>query len=330
MLQLKNNTPFSAAIALFPNEQGIETLYTIVKASFHIGQKWTLLDEQAQPQQEDIFWGDPTESSLRLPSDYHPGKAATDVIMIGQACAQEQRPVRQLNVDLSIGTIRKAVRVFGNRVWDRGLISSPDVFTTMPIVYERAFGGLDILDGQVRAAELRNPVGVGFAGKRGSDDMDNSPLPNVECPRHLIQSLKDNPVPAGFAAIASNWQPRVTYAGTYDEAWTQNRAPYLPLDYNQRFMNSAHPELIYPGFLKGGEPVRISGMHPSGELSFTLPNVVLHSKIEVGNQVEPGNFIMESVIIEPNQLRLSMVWKSAFVCGMKARKINQVSVGMQR
>ena len=83
MLQLKNNTPFSAAIALFPNEQGIETLYTIVKASFRIGQQWTLMDEQAPPQQEDIFWGEPGESSLRLPSDYHPGKAATDVIMIG-------------------------------------------------------------------------------------------------------------------------------------------------------------------------------------------------------------------------------------------------------
>ncbi|ARU26527.1 DUF2169 domain-containing protein [Cellvibrio sp. PSBB006] len=330
MLQLKNNTPFSAAIALFPNEQGIETLYTIVKASFRIGQQWTLMDEQAPPQQEDIFWGEPGESSLRLPSDYHPGKAATDVIMIGQACAQEQKPVRQLDVGLSVGSIGKTVRVFGDRFWDRGLISSPDVFMVMPVIYERAFGGKDILEGQVRAAELRNPVGVGFQGKRDSADMESSPLPNVECPRQLIQSLKDNPAPAGFAPIASNWHSRVAYAGTYDEAWSQNRAPYLPLDYDKRFMNSAHPDLIYPGFLQGGEPVRIFGMHPSGELTFNLPNLVLRNKIEVANQVEEGNFMMESVIIEPNQLQLSMVWKSAFICGRNARKINQVSVGMQR
>lgn len=330
MLQLQNNTPFSAAIALFANEEGIETLYTIVKASFRIGQQWTLMDEQAAPLQEDIYRGEPGESSLWLPSDYHPGKAATDVMVLGDACAKEQRPVRQLDVSLSLGTISKTIRIFGDRVWRNGVMSPPTAFTVMPVIYERAFGGKDIFEGQTRATELRNPVGVSFSGKRSIADMENSPLPNIESPEFLIQSPKDNPAPAGFAPVAPNWYPRIDYAGTYDEAWSQSRAPYLPLDYSQRFMNSAHPELVYPGFLKGGESVRISGMHPSGELHFNLPNVILHNKIVVENRVEMSNFKMESVIIEPNQLKLSIVWKSAFVCGMRARKINQVSVGMQR
>ena len=37
MLQLKNNTPFQSSIFVFPNEQGIDTLYVVVKATFAVG-----------------------------------------------------------------------------------------------------------------------------------------------------------------------------------------------------------------------------------------------------------------------------------------------------
>ena len=99
MLQLKNNTPFSAAFTLFPNEQGVDTLYSIVKATFKIGQQWTLVEKQLEPQKEDIFWGEPGKSSLCLASDYHTGKATSDIIMTGAACAPEKQQVRQMGVN---------------------------------------------------------------------------------------------------------------------------------------------------------------------------------------------------------------------------------------
>lgn len=330
MLQLKNNTPFAAAIALFPNEQGVDTLYTMVKASFRIGQQWTLVEEQLPPQQEDVHWGEPGTSSLRYASDYHTGKSATDIVLQGFACAPQQQAVRQLDVKLAVGSRTKNIRVFGDRFWDNGNITTPEPFTTMPLVYERAFGGMDIVDGLVRSAEARNPVGLGFCGKKKGADLDRFALPNLESPHELITSITDTPAPTCFGPIAASWQPRLSYAGTYDERWQQNRAPFLPDDYNPRFMNSAHPDLIYPAFMQGGEPISITGMHPAGDLNFTLPSIVLRNRVELGNQVVKGEFMLESVILEPNQLQLSMVWRSAFVCDKKAQKIDHIVVNMLR
>lgn len=330
MLQLKNNTPFAASIALFPNERGIDTLYTMVKASFNIGKQWTLLEKQVEPQKEDVYWGEPEASSLRQASDYHTGKAATDIVMIGSACVPDGQLARQMNVDLMLGNIAKTIRVIGNRVWDDGRISAPEPFSEMPLVFERAFGGRDLIDGQLRGAEARNPIGTGFAGKRKAAEMNGVALPNLECPEHLIQDIQDAPIPMCFAPVAPSWQPRINYAGTYDEQWQTQRAPYLPDDYSPRFMNCAPPDLICSEFLSGGEPVRITGMHPSGELNFNLPQVKLRNKVSVAGKENVGEFVLESVILNPNELQLALVWRSAFVCGKKAAQLEQISVSLMR
>lgn len=330
MLQLKNNTPFSAAMAMFPNEQGVDTLYTIVKATFNIGQQWTLPDEQLEPQKEDVYWGKPAESSVRFSSDYHTGKASTDIIMTGMACSREQQLVRQMDVSLSVGNLNKTIRVFGDRRWDQGRISSPEAFASIPLIYERAFGGKDVVDGQNRAMEGRNPVGRGFAGHKKESEINGMFLPNIESPHDLIQHYQDAPVPQGFAPIASSWYPRAHYAGTYDERWQKNRAPYLPEDYNQKFMNVSHPDLIASGFLKGGEPVKISGMHPLGELAFNLPVLNLVNKVLIGGKEIASAFLLETVHLDPNQLQISLVFRSSFVCDKKALKITQIAVSMLR
>lgn len=330
MLQLKNTTPFAAAIALFPNEQGVDTLYTITKATFQIGKHWTLLEEQAEPCKEDIYWGEPGLSSLRQASDYHTGKSGTDLVVIGSAYAPQEALVSQLDVSVQLGAYGKAIRVFGNRVWDRGRVSSAEPFTSMPLVYERAFGGVDVADGQLRAAELRNPVGMGFAGKKSYAEVNGSYLPNLECPRKLIQDYRDTPPPACFAPIAPNWQPRISYAGTYDDYWKQHRAPFLPEDYRPRFMNVAHPDLVCTEFLKGGEPVRITGMHPNGDLAFNLPSVNLLSKAQVAGREVCAAFDLETVLIDTLFMRLTILWRSAITCNKQALKIREVNVSMVR
>lgn len=330
MLQLTNHTPFAAQLALFPNEQGVDTLYVVVKGSFDIGDNITLCDLQSPPQMQDEYYGEPGASSVKYSSDVHPGKVATDIFMIGQACAPDQRPVYFLDVHLQVGKLAKIVRVFGNRVWQGGSISQPEAFTRMPLVYEKAFGGLDLVDGQVRAGESRNPVGVGFAGKKTSSQIDGTPLPNLECPKSPITHPNDTPEPACFAPRAPNWYPRLLYAGTYDEQWEQQRAPYLPADYSARFMNAAHPDLIAEGFLQGGEPVKIMGMHPLGELNFTVPYVKLAAEIDLADKKESLLFNLESILLEPNQLKVSLVWKAAFPCDKQALKIRQVTLNLAR
>ena len=71
MLQLKNNSPFSPTINIFADENGIDTLYVTVKATFNVNKEITLADEQIPPQEEDEYWGDPNESSPKYLSEMH-------------------------------------------------------------------------------------------------------------------------------------------------------------------------------------------------------------------------------------------------------------------
>jgi hypothetical protein len=330
MLQLKNNTPFATSFALFPNEDAIDTLYIIVRATFNIGQKWTLSDNQQPPVEKDIYWDEPENSSIKMASDFHIGKPATDIIMNGHACAPEGKQATQLDVSLKVGHVSKTVRVFGDRVWNSGMMTSPVPFTRMPIKYERAYGGHYKINETHVSASLFNPVGTGFAGERKNHEVDGLALPNIEDPKQLISSIKDNPIPAGFGALSPAWQPRSNYAGTYDEAWEITRAPYLPHDFDKRFMNMAHPDLIYPGFLHGGEPVEVINMHPKGNLHFTLPVINLATTVDINKRTESPTFNMETVIIDPDTLQLGMVWKAALNCDKEALKIKQLTVNLSR
>jgi len=330
MLQLLNTTPFAACMALFPNEDAIDTLYLIVKATFDINTNLTLADEQLKPVEADIYWTEPGKSSIKYASDMHIGKPATDIIMLGHACAPDRQQVTELDVSITVGQVHKTVRVFGDRQWQDGEISAPATFTTMPMVYEKAYGGFHILNGEIATVHNLNPVGRGFAGQRTQDEMTGVPLPNLEDPAQLIRHPSDTPDPACFGACAPNWQPRASFAGTYDEQWQTNRAPYLPMDFDRRFLNSAHPDLVYPGYLQGGEPVKITHMHPTGVLRFDVPSVNLLPRVKMANGELAPVFNLETLILEPNQLRMSLVWRAAVECDKKAMKISDIKVNLTR
>ncbi len=327
MLQIKNRTPFAAQLALFPDQYGIDTLHVLVKATFIIGQQWTLADEQIPPIGADEYWGDdPVSSSIKYASDLHIGKPSTDVIMVGHARTPQDNQVKQLDVALSVGHVRKHVRVFGDRQWDNGCISSPFPFHTMPLVYERAFGGIHKMDEGIIAGEVRNPIGCGFAGKRKAREMNDLPLPNLEDPTQLLRRIGDVASPAGFGFLSPDWQPRLSFAGTYDEQWQTKRAPYLPSDFDLRFFNMAHPDLVYPGYLTGGEPVQISGVNPNGILQFSLPEVAIGTNVSVKARSEQPDFNLETVLIEPDVLQLGMTWRASMPCDKETLKIREVDV----
>jgi len=328
MLQLTNTTPFAAQLAVLPNAQGIDTLYVMVKATFHVGSGLTLADVQGPPLPADVYWEEPGTSSLKYASDLHLGKPATDIVMLGSACAPQQQDVTQLEVALSVGNVKKTVRVFGDRMWRDGRISAPQPFTTMPMVYEKAYGGVQRVEDKVVSAEERNPVGCGYAGTRRGKEMNDVPLPNLEHPDQLIQSLTDQPTPACFGCCAPHWRPRANYAGTYDETWQTRRAPYLPEDFDARFFNVASPDLVYPGYLQGGEPVQITHMHPGGPLHFTVPQIRLTAAVNIAGEEAHPAFALDTLLLEPNALKIGMVWRAAVLCDKKVLKIRDVTIGL--
>ena len=96
--------------------------------------------------------------------------------------------------------MQKLLRVSGDRVWGAGGPSAPEPFTRMPLVYERAFGGVDRQVARSRSATGTGAIrsARGFAVTR--DNLDGVPLPNIEYPDELIASWDDRPRPAGFGA----------------------------------------------------------------------------------------------------------------------------------
>ncbi len=331
MIPLNNSTPFSIQNTLLLNEEGVETLYTITKASFKIDKQWTLSNEQTPPQTEDEYWSDPVNSSLKYATDFHTGKVATDIVVLGNACAINHKPVQELDVSVTVGQQQKVLRVFGDRYWSNGSITSPENFETLPLVYENAFGGQHTVEGELKSLEVRNPVGKGYQGDKSDVEMEGQPLPNIEDPRQLIQAMSDTPEPAAFGFKAPHWHSRASFGGTYDAQWQLNRAPYLPEDYDRRFQNSAHPDLISTDFLRGGEAVEITHMHPKGTLSFLLPRVGIVGHIKIHQMsVQPLHFDMETVIINPATLQLQMIWKAAHICHNDAFNIKSVDVNLLR
>ena len=327
MLQFKNRTPFAGTITLFPDADGIDTLFAIVKGTFTLGTQLAIAEEQLPVTMGPKYHADPASSSLKLASDVSLMKPSTDVLVLGHACAPNRRLTRMLDVGVAVGGAQHLVRVFGDRVWVRSgpayAATQPEPFELMPLVWERAFGGRDVADSGPRE-EPRNPVGTGFRASDGLTPVEGTPLPNLEDPRDPIISWKHQPPPACFAPIPANWEPRRSYAGTYDEAWQTQRAPYLPEDFDHRFLQIAPPALVTPQPLQGGEMVQIIGMRPEGSMEFTLPALCPRIHFHMDGTAGERPVMLDTVIIEPTDLRLQMVWRSALPCDKKALKIREV------
>jgi hypothetical protein len=331
MLQFQNRTPFKGSIFLLQDPDGIDCVLTAVKATFTMGEKVALADEQLPVTVEQQFHGDPEQSSIKTPSDVSLMKPGTDVLLMGQAHAPGGRPTTWMDVGLAVGPVRKMVRVFGDRIWQSNgaiySISQPAPFETMPLIWERAFGGIDRTR-QPAQAEARNMAGTGFRASDVEAPIADVRLPNLEDPAEPIGAWTQKPAPACFAPICAHWEPRRSYAGTYDEAWLERRAPYLPKDFDPRFLQLAPPGLVVPGYLKGGEPAELRGVTRSGLLRFRLPSVKLKVTYHLDGSALERPVNLDTVVIEPEQLRLTLVWRTALQCDKKALRVSEVEAAL--
>ena len=267
--------------------------------------------------------------SVRIEADTAPFKPRTDVVVVGQAHAPGGDPVRQLDVSLRIGRIlREVVRVFGDRQWffpsrmavvPRITDTAP--FVQMPLVYERAFGGMDYKASKWCAS---NFIGKGFIGRKSKESVDRKPLPNLEHPRDLIQSWDDQPQPVGFGFYRKDWQPRSGYAGSLEGQEDGDEEFGLPSDFQFDFFNGAHPRLQVPEELSGTEQVELRHFTPDEYRQFSLPG--LHPQVAVtrGSAPEPASedapatqstesealpMRLDTLVILPDEEQFYLVWR---------------------
>lgn len=325
MFHLKNNTPFVSDIFLLSDRYGVDMLCIAVKATYDIASEIKISDDQQGIITEDTYWGKPGESSLKYPAELHPEKPGTDVILIGEACAPEGRLVSEMFVGISAAGRKRIMKVSGDRRWKKGMLtvkqSEPEPFSRMPIIYERAYGGTHVIEKKVVMilSEQRNPLGIGFAGKREPGELEQTSIPNIEDPECVMKNPIDKSRPVGYGAIAPNWHPRVTYAGTYDEEWQRERAPFLPGDFDPMHYHAAHEDFIFPDRLKGGEPFVISGMSPRGRKAFNLPHDEPKIEVDIDGRFVTAKAYITTVLLEPTDDRISVVWLAA---AAQARRIS--------
>jgi hypothetical protein len=315
-MKIDNLTPFdvTALPMMGPGDSNILTV--VAKATFAFAQgKTELASEQAPIAFGDQFYDENDGGGTRYESDMAPYKPHTDIVLSGSACAPQGRPTTHLDVALKVGPVQKRLKVFGKRLWNfKGILSRRYVctdakpFVTCPIRYSKAFGGMDQSTGEFCRQNL---MGTGFYSHKTRTKLAGRPLPRIEDPRRLIRSPKDHPPPAGLGFYHRAWQPRAAYAGTFDAAWSVERSPRPPNDFDFKYYNGAHPDLQAKGYLQGNEPVELTHLTPEGQLTFNLPGVVpICTLLRKGkDQGDTLTMNLDTVFIASDRRILTLVWR---------------------
>lgn len=315
---IENRTPYAHAPLFLADEAGKPSLVVVVKATVAIGPngRLTLADRQRDVSLAGEPWGEADTSSYRYEPETAFVKPSTDVVLVGHArCPRGVG--RETEVEFRVGPVGKRVRVTGDRVWTKrigGKIvpSDPVAFETMPLAYERAFGGHDASTGTPPevAFEPRNPVGRGYRAPRGRFD-DGVALPNLEDPARPLDRYGDLRPPCGVGFVSPSWEPRSKLAGTYDDAWLRDRMPMLPADFDPRFFNAASEGLVTPGHLRGDEPVVVRNAGPLPELRFSLPGLrpPAFSVERRGHRPESHTTQLDTVIVDTDAAAVVLLWR---------------------
>ena len=330
----ENYTPFAVGRAFARDRDGREHWVVAVRATFTIAPNGELVVAETQEPVSRVptYLGDPGRSSLLFESDLPFTRTATDVILIAQAWAPGGRPASTVDVAFQLGGLRKALRVHGERYWRRTIgsagltLSRPEPFVNLPIVYERAWGGVDP---ESEASWPLNPIGRGFA--RRGDALNGALAPNIEDPRQPLSEPCVAPsAPAGFGALSSNWAQRLRYAGTYDEEWELERAPLWPKDFDARFFQVAPVDQQVEGFLQGGELCELHHLTPGIErLRFALPRVTIHTTTLFTDRTEARVADLHLVLLEPDHRRLQLVWQIALECHGREHTLRRTRIQYQ-
>lgn len=334
MFELINNSRFDACLQCQLDKSGAETPFIAVKGTFVIEED-TVPRISESPEElkfADEYYGKPGDSSVKFESDLAVFKPSTDIVMIGHAYAPNGKPTQYVDVSLSVGTVSKTVRVFGDRAWNPGFLgpatTDPIPFVKMPLTYERAFGGIDTSHRNPKrhAWDKRNPVGRGYCVNGSKRALRHKLLPNIEDPRNLIRRWDDKPTTQGFGFISRSWEPRLSAAGTYDNKWLEERFPILPEDFDYSYFQAAHPDLVAPKYLHGDEHVRIVNATPEALMEFDLPAVTIG--VGVSYKRSSGRYManLDTIIIRPDEKIVNLVWRRKIPVRRKVFEINRVVV----
>jgi hypothetical protein len=327
-----NTTGMQAGLTVMTDKVGREHCVVVIKGTLTISPVQELHDDQVAIQEADLFTGEPGHSAPIYECDYALHKPRCDVLLNGSAYAPGGRPTSRVTVAIQVGTLRKSFDVVGERVWRVGRTSIGHTeaapFAVKPINYDCAFGGIDRSrdDRAMHRYYPENHAGVGYHYYTDARSLEGSPLPNTEEVGRPVARPDGNYRPMALGPVARTWDPRVRFAGTYDDNWRDNIYPFLPADFDERFFQAAPADQQIP-YCRGGEAVRCINLTPNGRLEFVIPRLtapVVYRFQQGDVRIEPN---LDMVVIEPDLNRVLLTWRSAVPLKRKMHALREVSVG---
>ncbi len=324
-----------------PDGERLDVL--VVRATFDFaasGEMMTLASEQQPVALGDTYSGpvetDPHRAVIEEDGDLLPYKPGTDILVTGHATAPEGRAHTNWVAGIRVGKVQKILRLHGPRkFWKRffGWRLGPTEPTTyVALDYRLAFGGcIDIpsvltSDGEQDSVKHSgNPAGCGWLPKPAAyskldktarkhvakwvRDQKVIPAPQIE---DALEPIVDPYQAAGTDSLGPTarwWAPRLALQGTYDKKWRNDRYPLVPEDFDSRFYQSAHRDLVAVPHLTGDESVTLSGLLPQ-KRDMRLPGWRL---IAVVTRASGDSIVslpvLDTVRFDLDRCQASLVWR---------------------
>jgi hypothetical protein len=342
--------PEVQAVLQGKDDQDRPIFSVLVKRTYAIrpGQRLARVEKTQPFVRADEYYddGDPEWATVKYETDFKPFKLATDVVVIGRALAPGGKAVQQLDVSIEVAEHRKTVRVSGDRhcLYRRNSVpafTEPELFTEMPIQYERAYGGKDVKSNPEEPFYYpRNYLGVGIVMTNSQEAIGGLPLPNIEDPTDLLtperivlgkpERWNEQPLPDGLGWFQRTWYPRCSFVGAVpsyvgvDTVMREEKFGLVPKgqialsrqfklpSFDVRFNNGASRGLILP-HLSGEETFRLTHLSPDGSLTFQLPGEIPSMMLDIGlgeNKLEP---ILDTVCVRMEDMQVDLIWRGTRV-----------------
>jgi hypothetical protein len=148
-----------------------------------------------------------------------------------------------------------------------------------------------------------------------SEAMDAIPLHFLERPTGGVPWLRTARPKSGFGFYPKQCEPRVAYAGTYDEKWQDERAPFLPDDFDPRFFQVGFPELICDSYLRGGERIEIRGAAPGRPIETVVPRWTIEVDAYLEREQRKFDANLDTLVALPDQRKLALIWRALVPIG---------------
>jgi hypothetical protein len=245
-----------------------------------------------------------------VPADIAIRKEGLDIMALGQAYHPNPDGGPEASVSVCVGEDTRSLRVFGERSWYQSstgewAISEPEPFSRMDMTWGQSFGGSSFDEWDNECPHALNPEGKGFIASQ--DAIEDTSLPNIEDPAHLITSWEDQPAPCNIAPAPKPIAIDAAQTLQTLSAVQERSGPYrLP----ESIWNDAVPlfRFLVP---QPGASVVLSGMSEA-PLTARVPQLTLHANVQLGAQQHSLPLVLDTLLFFPEDKRCVFTYRASF------------------